>query len=306
MYKTMFLSRIWGSKEVLKREVRRNPYTRGELSLVSVIRSKDPLKAVKASIEELGGIEKIIEPDYKVLIKPNVGFSDSSADTSPEVVGAILSILKDIGVKDIIIAESAVRGSNTTYNFRVSGIEQVAKKFDVKLIDLKRVEKKVKVLTGNRAKKLKTITTYPIVYESDVIISVPRLKRHVEAVVTISLKNMMGILPDMDKAIFHLRGLHQCIADLNTVFKPDLVVVDATEVMTRRGPQGGDLVKADTIIASGDPVAADLIASKLLFELEGTTDPMGKAMNVKHIKLAEEVGVGTADPNSIEVIYRRL
>ena len=143
-------------------------------------------------------------------------------------------------------------------------------------------------------------------YDADVIISIPKLKRHVEAVTTISLKNMMGILPDSEKGLFHDLNLHQCIADLNTVFKPDLCIVDATHVMTVSGPGRGKMVKTNTILASGDPVAVDLIGSKIIFELEGLDKPLERAYNIPYLKEAAGLGVGVMEVDKIKLIEKEL
>ena len=140
------------------------------------------------------------------------------------------------------------------------------------------------------------------------IICVPKLKRHNEAIVTVSLKNMMGIIPDDEKGKFHVLGLHQCIADLNSVFKPDLIVVDATRVMTKSGPGLGTMVQGDMILASGDPVAVDFLSAIQLFKLEGYEEAVSikTAANVPHIKSAADMGIGTIDIDKIKLLERKL
>jgi len=291
--------------EVLEREVRKNVFIEEGKSLVSVVKGKNVKKAVKKAIELLGGLDKLIKSDDVVLLKPNVGFSNIDAVTTPEVLAAVIEVVKEVGPKKIIIAESAVRGRDTTFNFKVTGIAKVAEKYNVELIDLKKSKNLVKAKTRG-GKILDKISTYKEVYDADVIISIPKLKRHIEAITTVSLKNMMGILPDSEKGLFHNLGLHQCIADLNTVFKPDLCIVDATQVMTVSGPGRGKMVRADTILASGDPVAVDLIASKILFEIEGLDKPLERALKIPHLKRAAELGVGVIEVNKIKLIEREI
>ena len=102
---------------------------------------------------------------------------------------------------------------------------------------------------------------------------------------------------------FHRTNLSQCIADLSTALRPDLCVVDATKVMARSGPTGGQMVKMDAIIASKDPVAVDRIAAQRLQELEEQMGiPSFNATNVKHINAAAVLGVGTNDLKDITII----
>ena len=124
---------------------------------------------------------------------------------------------------------------------------------------------------------------------------------------TISLKNMMGAITTGEMQRFHRESLSQCIADLNSIIKPDLSIVDATSVMTRRGPTGGDMVEMDTIMASRDPVAADSIAAHELQGLEEHLDvPSFEATEVRHINYAAELGVGTSNLYDIEIIEEVL
>lgn len=255
---------------------------------------------VRRAFNVLGGLSDIIRPDSTILIKPNVGFSYVEANTNPKVVEAVVRVVKEYNPRRIVIAESAVRGSDTSYNFEVTGLYSIARKYNVDIVDLKKTEDIVTVETYGL--KLKTVRVYRLAYEADVIISIPKLKRHIEAGVTISLKNMMGIIPDTEKGKFHILGLHQCIVDLNTVFKPDITVVDALDVMAFTGPSHGEMVKANMIIVSKDAVAADAIAALELFKLEGVKDPLKELYSIKHIIQAEKMGLGTANPKKINTI----
>ena len=81
----------------------------------------------------------------------------------------------------------------------------------------------------------------------------------------------------------------------------DRSIIDAINVMTHSGPGHGDIVFADKLIVSRDPVAADLIAAIELFKLEGLTNPLNEALKIKHIVKACQLGIGCCDINKIEV-----
>lgn len=287
---------------VFEKESRTASRADGERSLVSFVRGRDAREMVRAAVEIIGGIEGVVKPGSRVLIKPNVGFNRVEAVTSPEILGAVIELVKEADPADIIVAESAVRGYDTSSNFDRVGVREVARELGVRLIDLDKEDKAVK--TKIRGRVLQEVSVFKQALDADVIISVPKLKRHSQAVVTISLKNMMGIMPDDQKGMFHVLGLDQCIADLNTAFKPDLAIVDAIEVMTVSGPGMGKMVPGNAVLASRDPVALDLVAAEYLFKLEGHADPLRAAMNVPHIRLAAELGVGTNDISRIELIRR--
>lgn len=295
----------FGSSErpALKREVR-SPQTLDGRSIVSLVKGDDVGEMVRVAIESVGGIEEVVSRNSRVLIKPNVGFNNPEATTSPEVLKAVVEVVREANPREIVIAESAVRGYDTSSNFEKTGISELAKSLNIPLIDLNKTGEVVRVTT--RGKLLREVSVFKKAYDADVIISVPRLKRHVQATVTISMKNMMGILPNDQKGMFHILGLHQCIADLNTVFRPDLAIVDATEVMAFSGPGRGEMIPGNAVLASRDPVALDLTAAEYLFELEGDSEPLKTASEVPYIRLAAELGVGTNDPSRIELIERRV
>ena len=148
---------------------------------------------------------------------------------------------------------------------------------------------------------IKSVSVFKTVRDS-FIVSVPRLKRHSATTATISLKNMIGTLSDNEKGRFHQVNLDQCIADLSLALRPGLVIIDATRAMTKRGPSGGVMVDLNLVVASTDPVAADLVAAEELFKAEGNTNPRGAAISINHIQNAAQLGVGTADFSKIQVL----
>jgi uncharacterized protein (DUF362 family) len=197
-----------------------------------------------------------------------------------------------------------VRGYDTTHAFESSGIAEAVKKLGVECRNLARDS--VETLDIPNGVTIREASTYRTVRESTFIIGVPKLKRHSSTTVTISLKNMLGVITDEEKGRFHQEGIDQSIADLNSALKPNLAVIDATRVMTKTGPTGGKMVESNTIIASKDPVAADLIAAEKLFALEDASSPKDAAEAIVHIQKAAELGIGFADRTKIKVFEATL
>jgi uncharacterized protein (DUF362 family) len=132
---------------------------------------------------------------------------------------------------------------------------------------------------------LKEAKVHELILDSDVFINVPVLKHHSSADLSISMKNLMGII--WDRRYWHRNNLHQCIADFTTWCKPTLNVIDAYRVMMKNGPRGvseKDVVTYKTQILSTDIVAADAAAA-LVFG----SDPE----KVGYIKKAGDMGIGT-------------
>ena len=250
---------------------------------------------VRKAIELAGGLADIVKRGDTVIIKPNIVVakpSETGAVTDPRVCKTIADMVKEMGGKPII-AESAFVGLDTEEAIQVAGYGKLREQ-GYEVVDLKQkgIEKvKVSVPKG---KAVKELSLPKIVVEANVIISVPKMKTHDQAEVTLALKNLKGVLPDAYKRKFHhVFGMFQSVADLATVVKPSLSVVDGIIAMSGLGPGFGDPLEMDLVIAGKDPVAVDTVAAKIMgFELE----------ECGCVREAAESGVGTGDLNKIEVI----
>ncbi len=268
-------------------------------SLVSIVEgnSETDIEAlVRQAVNAIGGIEQIVSPGKTVVVKPAVLTSSPNCAPDPRTVAAVAKLAKEAG-GTVIVAENSASGG-ATFCLSKIGITSAVEAVGVEVLDLTS-EKAISVEIPNGI-AIQKVRTYPTIYNCDILISVPRLKRHGSATVTISLKNMMGTITQSEMGRFHSTNLSQCIADLNTVMKPDLTVIDATSAMTRTGPTGGKMVEMNTIIASRDPVASDQIAAKILQELEQNLGISSfNAVKVKHINAAAALNVGNNDLNAI-------
>ncbi len=135
-------------------------------------------------------------------------------------------------------------------------------------------------------------------------INVPVLKHHSSSMLTIGMKNLMGVV--WDRGYWHGHSLMQCIADMATYRKPDLTVVDAYRVMTRNGPRGiseADVMTLKTQLLSTDPVAADAAAAKL-FDAE-CLGPKAitstKPEEVPYIVKAAQAKLGSMDLAALDI-----
>ena len=255
--------------------------------------------SVRRAVNLAGGIQNIVKPGSTVLIKPNIMRPQKSGCgliTDARVTEAVTKLVLEEGPEKVIIGEGASVGydfpdfKDTWKAFNTSGTADVAKKLSVELVDLNR-DKPVEVRVSDAfvMKKFKVAKT---ALEADVIISVPVLKTHIRTGVTGGLKNMKGVLPGMEKRRTHRSGLDRAIVDLNRIVKPDFVVVDAINCLEGTWAIPDDIVKMNLIIAGADPVSVDSVCAKII-----GLDPD----KVMHITLAEEVGLGVARLDKINV-----
>lgn len=259
-----------------------------------------PQALVDKALELLGGVEKLVPMGASILVKPNVGFYEKDAVTDPEITAAVIRSLKRAKPTRVVVGESSVRGYDTEHALRVTGTRNQAEEAGAEVRDLRNDPAVSVDLPKGRA--ITSADVFKTVRDSSYVVNVSRLKRHSATVTTICLKNMMGTVPDSEKGRFHQVNLSQCIADLNSVIRPNLAIVDATKAMTKRGPTGGTMVGLNLVIASLDPVAADAVAAEELFKAEGVSDPRGAVSRIEHIQKAAELGIGVADRSRIEVL----
>jgi uncharacterized protein (DUF362 family) len=145
---------------------------------------------------------------------------------------------------------------------------------------------------------LKSAKIHQAILDSDVWINVPVLKMHGGAKMSISLKNLMGIV--WDRRYFHSHNLQQCIADCNTLSKkPVLNIVDAYRVIKANGPQGrteSDVALAKGLFISPDSVAVDTAAIKFYNQISAMDLNI-----VEHVGKAEALKIGTTKIESLNV-----
>jgi uncharacterized protein (DUF362 family) len=142
-----------------------------------------------------------------------------------------------------------------------------------------------------RGRLLENVEIIGELLDADVFINIPIAKHHSATELTLGLKNLMGI--NWNRGYFHQMGLHQAIADLSTVVKPDLIIMDANRILLTNGPGGPGETRDDlTVIAGTDPLAVDAYTATL-FNRE--------AMEIGHMRYAYEQGVGEIDLKKLNI-----
>jgi uncharacterized protein (DUF362 family) len=233
----------------------------------------------------------------RVMIKPNMVAPPTSAEagacTSPLVCQAVADVVSELGARPVI-AESSARGADTEAAYRIMGYEALRRQ-GYEVVDLKQ-DKTVQVrLAGGRI--LREIITFELVTRMDAIISVPVMKTHDQGQVTLSLKNLKGLVSDGDKRRIHLEGMFEGAVDLVSHFRPVFTVVDAIVGQEGMGPLLGMPVEMGLVLAGRDLVAVDSIAGRI----------MGFApQEVPITKAAADRGLGTLDESRIEVVGEQV
>ncbi|MEM2928609.1 MAG: DUF362 domain-containing protein [Nitrososphaerota archaeon] len=257
------------------------------MSKVIIIEGKDPFQMIKKGLE-------FFEKPYerKIIIKPNLITDNPPPTTTPyETVEALTKYYIENNY-EVIIAEGS-GWVDTFQAYKKLGYFKISEKYGVKLIDLNNDH--FEILENSNALFLKKFE-FPLTLKNSFIISVPILKEHSITGVTLSLKNMLGATLGEKATIakkgrFH-RKLNESIIDINLYLKPKLAIIDG-RIAGIKGELEAVPKEINVMIFSNDLVAADAIGTIYL----------GKnPLDIKHLKLAQEVGLGIADLNKIEIV----
>lgn len=266
-------------------------------TIVSIAHNENIALAVRSTLDQL----EIPDLTGKtVLLKPNVGREVEpklGINTNPDVVRAVFEYFKKRFKANYLIGDSPIIATDTKKAFMQSGYSALINNKEIQFIDLD--DKPPIELEIPKGKVLKKIKVTGYWNNFDYIISIPVLKMHMHTGASLSFKNMKGliykrnkiklhhiqapeIIENLKKSIEKVKELDVAIADLSHIFKPDLVIIDASYALGGMGPSSGTRVKLDTIIASTDYLAADIIALAI-------TRPDWSLKEVPHLKLISEL-----------------
>lgn len=259
----------------------------GKADLVAVM-GGEPEAMFRKAIEEMGGIGKFVKRGQKVVIKPNIGWDkvpELAGNTNPKLIAEIVKQCLNAGAKEVTVFDHTC--DDWVKCYKNSGIEDAAKRAGAKVVPA-HLESYYRPVNLPDGKKLKSAKIHEAILNTDVWINVPVLKNHGGANLSISMKNMMGIV--WDRQFFHQNDLQQCIADICTLpKKPVLNVVDAYRVMKTNGPRGrsaADVVEAKCLFISQDIVAVDTAAATFFNQIrEMPLNSVGHLANGQALKL---------------------
>ncbi len=260
---------------------------------LAVVRGPEPGLLAERAVAAVGGIERFVKPGANVIVKPNICIASTApelaAATNPEIVATLVRLCLAAGARQVRVMDQPFAGTPDAAYVN-SGIQQAVEAVGGKMEIM--ADMKYREVDIPQGKDLKRWRVYGEILDADLIINVPVAKTHGLSRLTLGGKNLMGVV--MDRGEFR-RNLGQRIADIVSLVRPALTVIDAVRIMVRNGPTGGspdDLKVMNTVIASADIVAADSYATGL-FGL--------KPANIGFIQAAADMGLGTMDLSSIKI-----
>ena len=279
-----------------------NPWRRNGQALVAkAVAEEDIRVSIDKTIALLGNLGQVISRGDKVLIKPNFNSPDPPpASTDLEFLRALIEKVQDVGAR-VTIGESAGGLWRPTKNvFRKLGIYELARSLDVGLITFEdETNGWLKIKIGGDY--LSTIIMPRSAYEADRIIYLPCMKTHKLAWYSGALKLAFGFVHPGERRAFHLRHLQQKLAEVSLCWQPDLIVTDGRKAFVSGGPDKGELVEPGLIMASGDLIAIDVEALKIISAYEAKNRLPPNPWRLPQIVTASRHGLGAGEADYIVV-----
>ena len=237
----------------------------------------------------------------RVLLKPNAGRvapPGAGITTHADVIAAAIDAFREAGA-DVAVGESPIVGVHVREAFEATGIAPVAVKRDCPLIDMDR--RRFVEMSVPEGRVIHSLRVCRDVLEFDFIVSLPVMKMHMHTGVTLAVKNMKGCLWRRSKVELHMlpavegsdqKPIDVALADMSSVLRPNLAVIDGTVGMEGLGPSAGRAKPLDVVVVSTDAFAADAVACRLM----GT-----EAERIPHLRLGANRGYGVIDLSRMTV-----
>jgi len=249
-------------------------------------------RAVEEAIDLLGGIETVARGKGRIMLKPNLVAESPTFTTKPEVIRTLARLMMDSG-REVLVGEGSAAGGGfnvrgeeiyrtrkrdildglQAHVFDQLGYTELARSLRIPLVNLHSGEMVEVPTPGGHV--FEELTLHQSLTDIDLLCSVPMMKTHVLATVTLAMKNLIGLYPGTRyysvRSWLHDRaaekgspGVSYEIVDMVRANKTGLAVIDGSSAMEGDGPTDGKLVDMNLIVAGTSPLAADMVATALM------------------------------------------
>jgi uncharacterized protein (DUF362 family) len=267
-----------------------NPFVSDGKSLVGkVVVTNDPKQGILRAVDAVGGFKRVISAGDTVLVKPNFNSADvPPASTEPQFLKAIVELLFEHGAGKVVVGESSWQMLRTRKALDKTGTLAVldGTEADVAFFDEGDF---VEVDVGGEYLRHVNLTKQAMGF--DKLVYACCMKTHFRADFSLSLKLGFGFTKKSDRMGFHVRHLKEKLVDLNLVVHPNLMIMDGRTCFISGGPFSGEVRTPNVVLASGDRVALDVEAIKIIKGYEGNSlylDPW----SYTQIRRAVALGLG--------------
>ena len=269
------------------------------MAILEALRYDISLSEIIAKGVKLCGLEV---REKKIILKPNLVEFDPKGviNTNPLLIEAAIDCFLTLGAREVLVAEGPGHRRDNDYLLTASGIYEVLKEHGVAYVDLNSDDVRPMRLRSSFT-RLEQLYLPETLYSADLLVSMPKLKTHHWAGVTLSMKNMFGVVPGSvygwPKNVLHWQGIHNSILDINSSLPVrQFAIVDGIVGMEGNGPLQGQTKDGGMLIFGEDLVAVDATAARLM------------KIEPKKIKYLAEAGefLGNVNNEKIEQIGEKL
>jgi uncharacterized protein (DUF362 family) len=276
----------------------RDAYIRPKRSRVAVLAAANYTMSLRDTIQRGIKLCELSVRDKRVVLKPNLVEFDPNGviNTHPAVIEAAVDAFKTLGAREVIVAEGPGHRRDNEYLLSASGLYDVIKEHRLRYVDLNNDDVRLTALKSGFT-NLQQLYLPETLYQADLLVSMPKLKTHHWAGVTLSLKNMFGVIPGSvygwPQNALHWAGINGSIVDINSSLPlPRFAIVDGIVGMDGNGPLQGQAKHSGVLVFGSDFVAVDATAARLM---------LIEPSKVKYLAMAGEF-LGNIDYQQIEQI----
>jgi len=279
------------------------PFLQAKEEYDLVVISGEPVAATRKALETLGGISRFVKKGQRVILKPNMSFTrtpEFGATTHPLVVATVAQDCMNAGAQQVLILDHTLHRAELC--LERTGIREACKNIPgvhVLTLQERKFFQEIKIPQG---KVLERVEVMKEILDGSVLINIPVAKSHSATGVSMGMKGLMGLI--WDRESFHSKyNINQAIADLGTVIKPQLTVLDATRALTSGGPGGpGTVMKPNLVIAGVDPVAVDSYGVSIV----PWYGQNFKGRQVEHLLISHQLGLGKIDIDQLKIFKEKV
>jgi uncharacterized protein (DUF362 family) len=240
----------------------------------------------------------------RVLLKPNlVEFDAGSAiNTDPRLVAASVGAFRRLGAASVAVGEAPGHRRDSRYVVEASGLADVLRDVDAPFVDMN-VSDAGPISLRSHYTQLGSLWLPKAVTDADVVVSMPKMKTHHWAGVTLSLKNCFGCLPGRvygwPKNVLHWQGIERSILDIAGAVRPSYAIVDGIVAMEGNGPIDGTAKTVGLVVVGDDPVAVDATTAHIMGFEPDRLPYLAEAGAFLGVADLERIEVRGEDPGSL-------
>jgi uncharacterized protein (DUF362 family) len=279
-----------------------NPWLRDNQPIVAKVKAKGDVRlAIEQAIALMGNLKQAIGKGDRVFVKPNFNSPDPfPAATDMAFLQAVIELILETGAK-VTIGESAGavwRPTRKVFNQR--GVPELARRLGVELIAFDdRPNDWVQInINGDY---LSRVVMPRSAYEADKMVYLPCMKTHILGAFSGAIKLIFGFVAPGQRRSFHLGHLQEKLAEVSLCWQPDLIVMDGRKAFVSGGPDKGQLVEPGLVLASGDFIAIDVEAMRVLLDYRASNKIPANPWELPQIATALKHGLGPGEGKYIVV-----